>query len=120
MSSRVVVLGNLACAIASEVSATLAFRAAVYGYWWYLLVVPGYVVSFVLLAVVLRQGLSIGVAYGIWSACGIAATALGSMVLFGDRLTWIAVAGFTSIVAGVAMMESGSHDDVAAERPGPL
>jgi small multidrug resistance pump len=119
MKSRVVIRASLACAIASEVSATLALRAAVDGYWWYVLVVPGYVISFVLLAVVLRKGLSIAVAYGIWSACGVAATAVGSMVLFGDRLTWIAVAGFVSVVAGVVLIESGSHDDAPVERAGP-
>ena len=43
---------------------------------WYALVVIGYVASFVLLSLALDEGMGIGVAYGIWTAVGVAFTAV--------------------------------------------
>ena len=67
--------GLLTAAILSEVSATLALRAALDERAWLALVVAGYVSSFVLLTLILRAGVAVGVAYGIWGAVG---TALSS------------------------------------------
>ena len=66
----------LIAAIAMEVAATLALRASLDNDAWYLVVVAGYVGSFVLLTMVLRSGMPVGVAYGIWGASGTAATAV--------------------------------------------
>ena len=74
----------LAAAIGFEVTATLALRAANDHLGWLALVVVGYPVSFAFLAMLLREGMSIGVAYGVWSASGVALTALLAVPLFGD------------------------------------
>jgi small multidrug resistance pump len=98
----------LGVAILLEVASTLALRVAAAGQrGWYALVVPGYVVSFVLLALALDEGLGIGVAYGIWTAVGVALTAVLSRWLFGETLTRTMVVGIVLIAAGVVLLETG-------------
>ena len=99
----------LAAAISSEVTASLALRAAVDHPAWYVLVVAGYSLSFVLISVILRLGMPIGVAYGIWAASGVALTALAAAAIFGDPLTWVMGLGFVAIIGGVLLIELGSH-----------
>lgn len=104
-------LPPLALAIVLEVSATLAFRAAD-GFarpWWLLVVVPGYVGSTMLLSVVLKRGMGVGVAYGVWSAVGVAMTALAAAVLFTEPLTPVSVAGIALVIVGVLMVELGDR-----------
>ncbi|PTR28886.1 small multidrug resistance pump [Rhodococcus sp. OK519] len=102
----------LSGAIGCEVAATLSLRAATDHPVWYVLVVAGYLASFAFLAVVLRH-MAVGVAYGIWGACGITLTALLASVLFGDALTALMGAGIALVIAGVLTVELGSQ---AAER----
>ncbi|HCB07544.1 MAG TPA: SMR family transporter [Nocardioides sp.] len=100
----------LIVAILTEVAATLSLRAAASGRRaWYVVVVSGYVVSFVLLARALAEGMGIGVAYGIWTAVGVALTAVLSKVLFGEPLTRMMVGGIALIIAGVLLLETGGH-----------
>ncbi|MFG1889007.1 DMT family transporter [Micromonospora sp. NPDC049051] len=99
----------LAGAISLEVSGTLALRAANDHAAWIALVVVGYTLSFVFISLVLRAGMPIGVAYGIWAASGVVLTALLAALLFGDALTWVMGLGFAVIVAGVLLVELGSH-----------
>ena len=96
-------------AIVTEVTATLSLRASQDHRLWLLLVVAGYTASFVLLTGVLRAGMPIGVAYGIWGALGTAATAVAAALLFGDPFTGPVVAGIGLIIAGVLLVEFGSH-----------
>jgi small multidrug resistance pump len=105
----------LAGAIFTEVAATLSLRASQDDSAWLMLVVAGYVASFILLTMVLRAGVPVGVAYGIWGALGTAATAVLAAVLFGDPFTWPIVAGIGLIIAGVLLVEFGSHRAEAAE-----
>src|SRR3954452_2766928 len=99
----------LAGAILTEVGATLALRVAAAGRRrWYVAVVAGYVVSFVLLSLALDAGLGIGVAYGIWTALGVALTAVLSKVLFDEPLTRTMVLGILLIAAGVVLLELGA------------
>ena len=93
----------LAGAILSEVSATLALRAATDRPAWSVLTAVGYTASFVFLAAVLRRGMAIGVAYGIWAASGVTLTALAAAVLFDEALTGVMGLGFVAIVAGVLL-----------------
>lgn len=98
----------LAGAIAAEVTATLSLRLAADGRrWFYLPVVAGYVLAFALLSAALAAGMPLGVAYGIWSAVGIVATALLSRLLFRDALTPVMLAGMGLIVVGVLLVELG-------------
>ncbi len=96
-------------AIVSEVTATVALRAASDGRRaWYAVVGAGYLAAIGLLSLTLDAGLDLGVAYGIWAAAGVALTALASRWLFGERLTPVMLAGIGLIVAGVLMIELGA------------
>lgn len=99
----------LVIAIFSEVSASLALKAALEAPAWYAVVVCGYAGAFALLAVCLRLGMSISVAYGVWGAGGVTMTALASALLFGEDLTWLMGLGMALILAGVLAVEIGSH-----------
>lgn len=99
----------LAAAIAIEVAATLSLRVSQDHSAWLVLVVGGYVGAFVLLTMVLRAGVPVGVAYGIWGAMGTACTAVLAAVIFGDPFTWPIVVGVGLIIAGVLLIEFGSH-----------
>jgi small multidrug resistance pump len=82
------------------------------------LVVAGYGTAFVLLAAVLRRGLPIGVAYGVWAALGVTLTAVGAAAVFGEALTPLMLAGIGLVVAGVLCVEIGSQRAArAAGRP---
>ena len=108
----------LAAAIGSEVAATLALKAALDHPAWYALVVTGYVAAFAFLAVCLRLGMTIGVAYGIWGAGGVTITAILSAVIYGEPLTALMGLGIALIIAGVLTVEFGSQR-AAREREVP-
>jgi small multidrug resistance pump len=97
----------LAGAIIVEVFATLSLRASD-GFRkkaWILPVTAGYVASFYLLWVSLSMGMPVGIAYGIWTACGVALVAVIARYLFAEPLTWVMVIGIGFIVAGVLTIE---------------
>jgi small multidrug resistance pump len=95
-------------AILTEVTATLCLKRALDVPALYAVVVAGYVAAFALLTLTLKEGLGVGVTYGIWAACGVALTAIGSRVLFGEPLTGMMIAGLTLIIGGVLLVELGS------------
>ncbi len=98
----------LAAAIVMELSATLSLKAATRGRRaWYVVVVVGYLGAFVLLALTLDAGLGLGVAYGIWSAVGVALTAVASYAFFDEPFTPLMAAGIALIVGGVLLIELG-------------
>jgi small multidrug resistance pump len=99
----------LFAAIAVEVAATLSLRASQDHSAWLAVVAAGYICSFVLLTMVLRAGMAVGVAYGIWGACGTAATAVLAATIFGDPFTWPIAAGIVLIIGGVLLVEFGSR-----------
>jgi small multidrug resistance pump len=109
----------LAGAIAVEVTASLSLKAALDAPVWYIPVVIGYVASFVLLGLVLRAGMPLGVAYGVWGATGVAATALLSSALFGEPLTPVMIGGLALIIAGVLCVELGSQRAAARRAAQP-
>ena len=97
----------LAGAIMVEVFATLSLRASD-GFRkkaWIAPVVAGYLVCFYLLWVSLSLGMPVGIAYGVWTACGVALVAVIARYLFAEPLTWVMVAGIGLIVAGVLTIE---------------
>ncbi|MFF2807999.1 DMT family transporter [Streptomyces sp. NPDC058000] len=97
-------------AIVSEVTATLSLRLSE-GFSKLLpslVAVGGYVMAFTLLSQVLRRGMQLGVAYAIWSACGVAVIALVGVILLGDRLSPVQVVGLVLVVGGVAALELGA------------
>lgn len=97
----------LAAAIAVEVFATLALRASD-GFRkkaWIAPVVIGYLVAFYLLWLTLRLGIPVGIAYGVWTACGVALVAVIARYLFRDPLTPKMMLGIGLIIAGVLTIE---------------
>jgi small multidrug resistance pump len=97
----------LAGAIVIEVVATLSLRASdgLRKKAWIVPVVLGYLASFYLLWTSLSLGMPVGVAYGVWTACGVALVALIARFLFSEPLTWLMGAGIALIVAGVLTIE---------------
>jgi small multidrug resistance pump len=98
---------TLAAAILLEVVATLCLRASD-GFRkraWIVPVVVGYVASFYLLWLALSLGMPVGVAYGVWTACGVALVAVIARFLFKEPLTWVMGIGIALIVAGVLTIE---------------
>lgn len=97
----------LAGAILVEVFSTLGLRASD-GFRkrkWIAPVLIGYVTSFALLWLTLGLGMPVGIAYGVWSACGVALVAVLARVLFAEPLTRVMVAGIGLIIAGVLVIE---------------
>lgn len=98
----------LAFAIAFEVTATLAMRASE-GFTRLgpsVLVVAGYLISFVFMARALTS-LNVGPVYAIWSALGTIGAFAGGVVLFDEPVRPVAVAGAVIIVLGVVVMNLG-------------
>jgi small multidrug resistance pump len=97
----------LAAAIGIEVVATLSLRASD-GFRkkaWIVPVVGGYLASFYLLWLTLSLGMPVGIAYGVWTACGVALVAVIARFLFKEALTWTMTAGIALIIAGVLTIE---------------
>jgi small multidrug resistance pump len=97
----------LAGAIVCEVVATLSLRASE-GFRkraWIIPVTLGYLVSFYLLWLTLRLGMHVGIAYGVWTACGVALVALAGKALFGEPLTPLMGLGIALIIGGVLTIE---------------
>ena len=101
----------LAAAIATEVAGTVALKftdgfarpvpSAI--------VVLGYGVSFVFLALTLR-GLSLGLTYAIWAGIGTAAIATIGMVALGEPVSAMRVGSIALIVVGVIGLNlTGGH-----------
>jgi len=98
---------TLAGAIVIEVLATLGMRASdgFRNRRWIAPVVIGYIASFALLSITLSLGMPVGIAYGVWSACGVAMVAMVARVLFAEPLTPLMVAGIALIIGGVLTIE---------------
>jgi small multidrug resistance pump len=99
----------LGLAVLAEVVGTLSLKAAAEGRTrMYAVVTVAYVAAFSLLSLSLGAGLGLGVAYGIWSATGVALTAVASKLLFKEPLTLLMGVGIVLIVCGVLMVELGN------------
>ncbi|MDO4257452.1 MAG: SMR family transporter [Kocuria sp.] len=101
----------LVLAIGCEVTGSLSMKAAVESPGFYALATLGYVGAFVCLFVSLRSGMSLGVGYGIWGAAGVAATAVMSMLIFGEPITLLMGVGLVAVMLGVLLVEVGSQLD---------
>jgi small multidrug resistance pump len=99
----------LGAAIMSEVLASLSLKGALDRPALYGVVAVGYVSSFVFLGTILRRGMALGVAYGIWGALGVATTAILSTLIFDEPFTALMGLGIALIIAGVLVVELGSQ-----------
>lgn len=96
-------------AILTEVTGSVSLKAAVEHPGWYFLTAIGFVVALMFLSAVLREGMALGVAYGIWGASGVALTATLSTVIFGEPFTGTTVMGVALIIIGVLTIELGAQ-----------
>ncbi len=98
----------LGLAITAEVVGTLSLKASE-GFSRLVpsvFVVVGYATAFALLALALRT-LQVGVTYAIWSGLGTVGAAVGGLVLFGEKLPVLVIAGIAVVVIGVVMITLG-------------
>lgn len=95
----------LAIAIAAEVVATTALRAAQ----GFTVLIPsaisvvGYVIAFYFLSLTLKT-MSVGVAYAIWSGVGIVLISIAGWLLYKQLLDLPAMLGMGLIMAGVIVI----------------
>jgi small multidrug resistance pump len=100
----------LACAIVSEVTATISLRFA-QGFSRVgpsVIVAAGYGLSFWLFGKVLQRGLPVGVAYGIWCAAGMSLVAIIAAIFLDEPLSWLQVGGLALIIAGITTLQYGA------------
>lgn len=106
---------TLGAAIVAEVTGSLSLKAAQDTPAFYALVAVGYLAAFGLIIRVLQLGMPLGVAYGIWGASGVAATAVLSSLLFDEPLTGVMFAGIGLVIIGVLAVEIGSQKATDAQ-----
>ncbi|WP_280438610.1 DMT family transporter [Nocardia cyriacigeorgica] len=99
----------LALAIVSEISATVSLKLSE-GFTKLVpsvVVVIGYGAAFAFLSLALKRGMAVGVAYGIWSAVGVAAVAVIGALFLDERLSLVQVGGIVLVILGVVALELG-------------
>lgn len=98
----------LSFGVISELAGSLALRAAAHGRRaWFAVVVGSYGIALLAMSGALKLGMGIGIAYGVWAACGVALTAIACRLLFGEPLSFVMSLGIGLIAAGVLLVETG-------------
>jgi quaternary ammonium compound-resistance protein SugE len=69
-----------------------------------LLTIAGAIASFWLLSLAMKE-LPVGTAYAVWVGIGAVGTAVVAVLLFGEPVTVLRVAGIALIVAGIATLK---------------
>ncbi|GIH26750.1 QacE family quaternary ammonium compound efflux SMR transporter [Acrocarpospora phusangensis] len=102
----------LAGAIVSEVMATTALKLSD-GFahkGWAVVVILGYIASFVLLAQTLKLQMPVGVAYAVWAGIGTAAVAAIGTLFLDESMNLAKAGGILLIIGGVVLLNlAGSH-----------
>lgn len=99
----------LSLAVIAEILGTLSLRAAD-GFRkkiWILPLVVFYGLAFYCLALTLAAGMPVAIAYGIWSAIGVALIAILARVMWKEPLTPRMLVGLGLIMLGVLLVEIG-------------
>ncbi len=98
----------LALAIAFEVAAATCMKMSegLSRLWPSVLMAIFYILCFLAMIKSLEY-LQIGVVYAIWAGAGTAAVAVIGVMLFGDTMPWIKIAGIGLIILGVALVNLG-------------
>lgn len=99
----------LSGAIVAEILGTLSLRASD-GFRkkrWILPLTVCYGLAFFLLALTISHGMPIAVAYGIWSAVGVALIAVLARIIWNEPLTPRMILGLILIMVGVLLVEIG-------------
>lgn len=109
----------LAGAIASEITGSLSLKGALDTPALYVLVAISFAAAFTFLSRVLRAGMPLGVAYGVWAAAGVALTAVLSALIYNEPFTTLMAGGIVLIIGGVLLVEIGSQHAQAAHQTQP-
>lgn len=99
----------LIAAILSEVIGSVATRQSS-GFtrpWPTAIAIVGVLGAYYLLSLSLKNGMPLGVAYGIWGALGIMVLAVISAFYFKEHLSMVQVLGIILIIGGVLALELG-------------
>ena len=99
----------LAGAVLCEVAASLSLKGASDEPLLYIVVVAGYSAAFGALTAILKRGMPLGAAYGIWAAAGVALTAVMSSIIFREPFSPLMGGGLALIIAGVLLVETGTR-----------
>lgn len=97
----------LIIAILSEVTGSLSMSAAQKNPYFYAVTVVGYGTAFWLLGKLLKRGMPIAVAYGLWGSLGVVLTAVFSYLLFNDQMSLQSAFGIVVIVFGIVIIQVG-------------
>jgi small multidrug resistance pump len=95
----------LIVAICAEVAGTTALKASE-GFTRLVpstIVIVTYAIAFFFLALTLRT-IPVGIAYAVWSGCGIVLISIIGWVFYRQTLDWPAIVGITLILAGVVLI----------------
>ena len=99
----------LSFSIISEIIGTLSLRASD-GFRkkiWILPLTVFYALAFFFLALTIAEGMPVAVAYGIWSAIGVALIALLGRIIWKEPLIPRMIVGLVLIMVGVLLVEIG-------------
>ncbi len=99
----------LIMAIAAEIVGTLSMKWASVnddkaGFIFMLMMIA---LSYIFLSFAVKR-IALGVAYAIWEGLGILFITLFSVLLFGESLSAMKIAGLITLVTGVALIKSGT------------
>jgi len=99
----------LLIAIISEVIATTSLKASAGFTKLYpsIIVIGGYIISFLLLSLVLKT-MPVGIAYASWAGLGIVFVAVSGYLFFDQRLDLYAILGMSLIISGVLIINLAS------------
>ncbi|MGK9175546.1 multidrug/spermidine efflux SMR transporter subunit MdtJ [Yokenella regensburgei] len=107
----------LALAILAEITGTLSMKWATEsgGNAGFILMLIMIAVSYILLSFAVKK-IALGVAYALWEGIGILLITLCSVVIFGETLTTLKVAGLATLVCGIVLIKSGTRSGKSLNR----
>lgn len=108
----------LACAIAAEIVGTLSMKWANVsgGMTGYMVMLAMIALSYILLSFAVKR-VALGVAYALWEGIGILFITLFSVLWFGESLSALKLTGLITLVAGIALVKSGTVKTRSAGKP---
>ena len=100
----------LSLAIVAEIIGTLSMKWAAVGHGsaGFILMLVMIAISYIFLAFAVKK-IALGVAYALWEGIGILLITLFSVMLFGESLSAMKIAGLVTLVAGIVLIKSGTR-----------
>jgi spermidine export protein MdtJ len=103
----------LALAIFFEITGTLSIKWAGETSGGTLFMLAMISLSYIFLSLAVKR-IALGVAYAMWEGIGILLITLFSVLLFGESLPWLKLAGLATLIAGIALIKSGTRKQEVA------